>query len=101
MTTVRRKSTERTQSLPSARLWSPQPGPLTGRKIKPKKKKISKKLSTFLSTPYDGKEKRRNNRWERVGPQFHTQADFEDSKEFRETPWDLSPIISSSALTGY
>ena len=82
--TVRRKSTSQSQSPPSARLQSPQPGPSTCRKIRPKKKKISKKSSTFLSTPSDGKEKRRNNRWERVGPQFHTQADFEDSKEFRE-----------------
>ena len=82
--TVRRKSTSQSQSPPSARLQSPQPGSSTCRKIRPKKKKISKKSSTFLSTSIDGKEKRRNNRWEKVGPQFHTQADFEDSKEFRE-----------------
>ena len=57
---------------------------------KPKKKKtVQKKSSTFLPSSSDGKEKRRNNGWQRVGPKFHSKADFEDSKEFRELRYNL------------
>ena len=84
----RRSSPEPSKSPPRSRLSSPEPNPRT--MAKPKKKKtVQKKSSTFLPSSSDGKEKRRNNGWQRVGPQFHSQADFEDSKEFRELRYNL------------
>ena len=82
-TNERRSSPSRSPS--RSRLSSPAPDPSTMAKSKPKKKKtLVKKSSTFLEKPSNGKEKRRNNGWQRVGQQFHSQDDFEASEAYKE-----------------